>query len=159
MLKGPDGKFMHLPALPAAQSDIVILGRVVAAQSYVSPDGMGSYTEYTQHVERVLMNKPGRPIAVGDLVTLQRESGLLQYPDGHIEFDREWLGVGVPKRAGRYVLFIKLGSTPDVYPIVTGYRLQAGKVVEPLDEHFTDYNGLGEVLFLDRVTAAIGAGH
>jgi hypothetical protein len=154
-----DGKYTFMPDMPTAYSDAVVIAWVTGAQSYVAPDGKGSYTEYAALLTRVLMNKTSQPLAPQQQITLQRIQGLLQYPDGHLVFDRQAMGMGVPKKNGRYVFFLNWSPEGAVYKIRTGYRLAEGKVIEPLDDRgqFRIYTGLQEGLFVTRLIAAIGA--
>jgi hypothetical protein len=146
--------FWSLSALPVAQSDTVVLGRVFSAPSFVSPDGGTAYTEYGLNVERVFSST--RSIAVSEHLTLQRISGLLKFPDGKHQWSGLQAEMGVPQRAGRYVMFLHRNPETDTFTIVTGYRLQAGKVVEPLDRIFKEHTNLKESVFLEKVQTAIG---
>lgn len=146
--------WLGIPSLPVAQGETVVLGRVFSAQSFVSPDGGTAYTEYLLNVERVFSG--ARPIEIGEHLTLQRISGLLKFPDGKHQWASQQADLGTPERAGRYVMFLHRNPETDTFAIVTGYRLQAGKVVAPLDRIFKEHTNLKESVFLERVQAAIG---
>ena len=46
--------FYGLPALPTAQSDVVLIGIVVSADAFLSPDKSGVYSEYSVRIAEVL---------------------------------------------------------------------------------------------------------
>ncbi len=142
-----------LPNLPGLESDLVVVGWVISGQSYLSPDAKGAYTEYSFKVQSVVSNK-GSAVSANDTVTLTRTGGLLQFHDGRLQWEGVTAEVNIPKRNGRYLLFLQRDESLGVATILAGYRLLAGKVVEPLD-HFDTFKGMREAALVDRTKAAI----
>jgi len=142
-----------LPALPTAESDAVVTGRVVSANGYLSNDKTGAYSEFTIRIDRVFKDD-GR-LSAGSIVT-EREGADVQLPDGRI-IRYGIAGQGAPQMSGHYVLFLKYDGEAKVYSIITGYELNNGRVF-PLDtaiERFTAYENSDEKVFLNAVKSAV----
>jgi hypothetical protein len=156
-------------SIPSAQSSAVIVGKVTDAQAYVSEDKSNVYSEYTVQVEEVLKNDTKEPIAVGDLLTTEREGGRVRFPSGRIS-TLYISNQGVPQVGRRYVLFLgfnpyEVGTKKLTGPrgdmrrhILTGYELHAGKVFL-LDSaggrNFQEHKDKDETSFLDEIRRSI----
>lgn len=154
--------FRKMSALPAGQSDAVVIGRVTDAQSYLSEDKSGVYTEITVRVDDILKHDgsltPGTPLVA------QRVGGRVRFTSGVVQryrIDHQ----GMPRAGRRYVLFLKKMGDEEVYTILTGYELRGGRV-HPVDgvvqsgegselPQFVPYKDADEVNFLAAVRDAI----
>lgn len=144
-----------LPALPAAQSKVVVIGEVTDVQAHMSNDRNGVYSEFAVRVEEVLKNSTDTRLTSGATIALEREGGIVKHaPDQSRLYRIE--GQGFPRKGRRYVFFLNpAGSEPD-YAIVAGYELRDRKVVL-LDtvSQFRKYEGVDEATFLNAVREAI----
>jgi hypothetical protein len=154
--------FRKMPALPASQSDAVVIGRVTDAQSYLSEDKSGVYTEFTIRVDDILKHDgsltPGTPLVA------QRVGGRVRFASGIVQryrIDHQ----GMPRAGRRYVLFLKKTGDEEVYTILTGYELRGGRV-HPVDgvvtsgegselPQFVPYKDADEMSFLAAIRDAI----
>lgn len=146
-----------VPRIPAAQSDVVLVGAVKDANAYTSTDKNGVYSEFTLHVEDVLKKDTAQPLSPGESVTAERPGGRVRFPSGRVEWYRIALQ-SMPLVNHRYVLFLKR-LDKDSFSIITGYELRDGRVY-PLDHEATQfgfYAGTEEASFLEHVRAAITA--
>jgi hypothetical protein len=137
--------------LPAGASGLVVVGRVGDAQTFLSPDGRGVYTEYQVRVDEVLKDSAAS-VAAGDTIAVDRVGGRVRYPSGDIvTYAVE--GQGVLRGGRRYLLFLE--RTEENLSVMTGYELQ-GKKVRPLDhaQKFKKFEGVDEDAFLNQVRAA-----
>ena len=151
-------------ALPVAQSNAVIIGKVINAQAYLSEDKTSVYSEFTVQVEDVLKNDNNEPITAGDSIVTERQGGRVRLPSGSIS-NFYITGQNTPQIGHRYVLFLgynpydasnrSLTSPRDMSRhILTGYELRAGQVFL-LDgmggKNFQNYEGNDEATFLNEI--------
>jgi hypothetical protein len=145
---------LHLPALPAAQSNAVITGEILTSEAHLSNDKTGIYSEFTIRINEVLK---GADFGLhdGDTLTVDRSGGTVQYANGHKRL-YSIAGQNMPRLGGSYVLFITASQQGHNYHILTGYELAGGKV-SPLDESnsMSAYEGTDETSFLKAVHEAI----
>lgn len=146
--------YLYVPALPTAESEAVVLGKVVDAKGYVSSDKTGAYSEFTILIEEVFKNGR-RSLMPGSSVVAEREGAKVKLPDGRIVSHRI-ADQGTPQIDRRYVFFLKYNEQGEDYQILTGYELSKG-LVFPLDEaeHFGAYKNLDEDPFLNAVREAV----
>lgn len=144
-----------LPALPAAQSKVVVIGEVTDVQAHMSNDRGGVYSEFAVRVAEILKNSTDTQLTIGSAIVLEREGGIVKHaPDQSLVYRIE--GQGFPRKGQRYVFFLNpVGEEPD-YKIVAGYELRDNKVVL-LDtaSQFRMYAGVDETTFLNAVRDAI----
>jgi hypothetical protein len=144
-----------LPALPAAQSKVVVIGEVTDVQAHMSNDRNNVYSEFAVRVDEVLKNNTGTQLATGSAIALERQGGIVKHaPDNSIAYRIQ--GQGFPRKGRRYVFFLNpVGQELD-YTIVTGYELRGNKVIL-LDTSppFRVYEGVDEATFLNAVRNAI----
>lgn len=141
---------------PVADSDLIIVGKIIKRQPYLSENRSSIYTEFNLQPEEVLKNNSDSPVTANDMIVADREGGAIRMPDGRV---LRYLvdGVGsMPEVGKRYVLFLKRESIGQDYVIFCGYKLEGGKV-DPLEEisdrePYIDYP---EADFLDIIRAAI----
>ncbi len=146
---------VDFPPLPIKQSSVIIMGRVTAAQAYLSSDRTGVYSEFTIQVNEILKNENQVPLTCGSTITVERTGGRVRFPSGKVGFVRV-IGQGMPQVGQQYLLFLALNEQGD-FNILTGYELNAGQVL-PLDSgtpHFEVYEGWDESAFLNKVRNAV----
>lgn len=150
------------PAIPASQSDAVIVGEITDAKAYLSNDKSSVYSEFTLLPSEVLKDCASLKLTPNTPVIAERSGGRVRLPSGKILL-RGFSHKGMPRVGGRYVLFLKRNDEGQDFSIVTGYQLRAGRV-HPLDgvpegdyklPQFAAYEGADETSFLNDVRAAI----
>ena len=142
------------PKLPAAQSDVVVVGEITEANAFISADKSGVYSEFSLRVEETLKKDGGWVSSPGEVISVEREGGRVRYPSGRVE----WYYVSLkefPQVNRRYVLFLKR-TGEDSFSIVTGYELREGHAYA-LDSasQFRTLDGTDEAPFLQSVREAI----
>lgn len=144
--------YLYITALPAAESDLVVIGEVISANGYLSSDRTGAYSEFTVQVSDVLKSDGRQSVSS---IIAEREGADVQLPDGRI-IRYEIVYQGLPRTGRRYVLFLKYNDAGNDYTIVTGYELRKNRVF-PLDEPepFATYRKYAENAFLNAVREAI----
>ena len=145
-----------VPALPVAQSAVILSGKVTGARAHLSNDKTGIYSEFPVSVEEVLKNGTSAPLKAGTRVFLEREGGVIRYRNGK-KFKYEIAGYGVPRVGARYVFFLQSVGDEDSFQVITAYELQQGGKVFPLDYsgQFGPYTGMEQVTFIGQLKNAI----
>lgn len=154
-----DHWWVHLPALPIAQSDVVAVGFVTGNRAFLSNDKHAVYSEFYLQVEQTLKDG-AKSIKPGDAITTTRFGGIVRFPSGRRYVYQPSLQ-GWPVTGGRYVLFLRKNQSGD-FDIVTGYEFRHG-VAEPLDGvqgyrvalQLQKYAGTPEPVLLDEIKTAI----
>lgn len=144
-----------LPALPVAQSNVIVTGEMTTAEAYLSNDKTNVYSEFTLRVDEVLKNGSGELLTAGSSLEMEREGGRVRFPSGRVfwyAIERERM----PRAGRRYALFLKRDAPEQAFHLLTGYELRAGKVF-PLDSHpkFDVYNEADETTFLNKLRDVI----
>jgi hypothetical protein len=144
-----------LPALPVMQSNAVVIGEVIAAQAYLSPDQTGVYSEFNIQVEDVLKNDGLEGLAPACQIDLEREGGRVRFPSGRVHWysvDKE----NMPRVGRQYVFFLTRESQEQTFQILTAYEIRAAKVY-PLDDlpQFKSQSGRSESDFLTTLHALL----
>jgi len=144
--------YLYISALPAAESDLVLLGEVTTANGYISNDRTGAYSEFTIRVNDVFKDD-GR--LSSSLITAVREGADVQLPSGRI-IRYEIVYQGMPRIGQQYLFFLKYSEQGKDYSILTGYELRKNRVF-PLDEaeRFAAYKKYDESTLLNAVREAI----
>lgn len=152
------------PAIPAAKSDVVIIGEVTKAEAFLTEDKTSIYSEFAVKIGGVLKNSTFQAINTGDLITISRGGGGVRFPSRKVMY-RLFDGKPMPRVKGEYVFFLRYDNEAKDYPIITGYELIDGKVV-PLDGIQRDgqivdelashqsYTGMDKTDFLNLVQTA-----
>lgn len=122
---------VEYPALPVADSDVVLTGEVSEARAYLSNDKRGVYSEFMIRVCEVMKRDLQVPINQEDFVATERAGGRVRYPSGRVA-KVKFQGWGMPHQGRKYLLFLKWNSERENFTILTGYELRAGKIY-PLD--------------------------
>jgi len=158
-------QFARLPALPVAESNAIVLGKIIARNVILTDDKLGIYSEFSIQVTKVFKDDHGVP-GVGASLEVSRAGGAIRFPSGKIQ-QYTISNQGYPKQGGLYVLFLKRDDEGD-FSIVTGYDLSSPGVT-PLDGEdpqvnlpFSIYRGMAKDSFLnelqDAVTKTTGGG-
>jgi hypothetical protein len=151
----------QVPAIPSSQSDVILIGTVIASQANLSADKTGVYSEFGIHVEEVLKGI-GTTALNYPVVSVERFGGAVRFPSGVIQKYRT-SGQGMPREGRRYLLFLKKIDQDDDFSILTAYELRSEKIV-PLDGAsqqgnerlaFDSYKGIDVISFLRVVRGAI----
>ena len=138
------------PALPVAESEMVVVGTIGTAQALLSESKRNVFSEFTLTVEGILKSKI-RGVTQGSVLTIDRVGGHVKYPDGQTVLFRI-TGLNMPQVGGRYMLFLTSTHNKEDISILTGYQLTPNGAI-PLDElsQVADLAGVTEVEILQRV--------
>lgn len=156
---GADGMTGHdvepdTPALPSDQSRLVVVGRITSSKAFLSNEKKGIYTEYVVNVEQILKHDKGRRLKSGEILTVDRAGGVVNYPNGQRILYKN-AGRDLPEASGRFLLFLANDEPGNPnYKIVTAYRFKDGKVtaVDTKSEQVA-FNGRPEVDFISLVSS------
>jgi len=146
--------FFDLPALPVAQSDVILTADVLNSEGHLSNDKTGVYSEFNVQVDAVL--KGAVPtLSQTNLISITRLGGIVRYPSGHKE-RYSIASQNMPAIRKRYLFFLKATDDPEAYEIVTGYEIGPERGL-PLDDgaNFEAYSGTDSAVFLKTVCDAI----
>jgi hypothetical protein len=94
----------NFPALPLAESDLVVVGTIGGGQAHLSENKRNVFSEFTLIVEEVIKSKSSR-VSQGDVLTIDRIGGQVKYPNGQKVLYRI-AGLNMPQIASRYLLFL-----------------------------------------------------
>jgi hypothetical protein len=141
------------PSLPVVESSAIIVGEVIDAHAYLSPDRTAVYSEFTINVSQVVKDSDGTVIQNSSVI-VTRYGGRVQFPDGSIQllFNAHQ---GMPRLGRRYVLFLKRADQD--FDLLTGYELRAGRVF-PLDTgtpNFSAHENVNESDFIEQIQQKI----
>jgi hypothetical protein len=120
----------ELAEAPAAESDLVVEGKVTGAAAYLSGDRGAVYSEFTLRVTDVLKVAPGLAAAPGDTLVAERLGGRVRYPNGMV-VRYAVAGDGSPATGKKYLFFLSAAEGGG-YELVTAYEMRGG-VVRALD--------------------------
>jgi hypothetical protein len=163
---GPPSHAPVEPALPAAQSDVVLTGEIADAQAHLTEDKTGVYSEFTVLVEDVLKNSSPAPVSSGSPISALRAGGAVRFPSGKvIRYGQH--GKPLPRAGRRYVFFLRDNGDGGLdFTIITAYELRDGRVfpldgvnlvgaVEPAYAAYQQHKDAAEASFLGEVRDAI----
>ena len=128
-----------MPALPVAESDIVVVGTVGSGQAHLSDNKKNIFSEFTLIGEEVLKSKTFG-ITQGSVLTVDRLGGHVIYPNGQKVLYRIH-GVNMPQTGSRYLFFLTSKHNKEDLSILTGYELTEKGAV-PLDEELAEVAAL-----------------
>jgi len=148
VVQSPEGYF-SFPALPVAESDVVLVAVVSSSEAHLSASKKGVFSEFNLTVESVLKTS-SQDIKEGSVITADRIGGYVKYPNGQQVLIRV-IGVNMPQVGSRYLLFLRAKWKPDLI-IMTGYELTSEGIV-PLDltGQFLNLGGITETELQKRV--------
>ena len=143
---------IDLPPLPISESDLIVLGKVVAAQAHLSSDRAGVYSEFTINVEKTFKNTD---LPIGDSLTLEREGGVVRFSAGRL-LPYRINGQRLPRSLREYTFFLKRNQQGEDYHIVTAYEILRGRII-PLDEseQFQVFQGIEAEQFFKTLQDAV----
>jgi hypothetical protein len=157
------------PAIPAVESDVVVVGEVTSAQAYLSNDKTSVYSEFTVRVADVLKNGGSESLYFGAQIVAERAGGRVRFPSGKVLLRGAPYGKNMPRVGQRYIFFLKHNAEGQDYSIITAYELRSGRIF-PLDgspegdvksnqfAEYEKYAGLDETSFFNEVRSAIEKG-
>lgn len=146
-----------LPALPVAESDIVVVGTVGSGQAHLSENKRIIFSEFTFIVEEVLKSKTSG-IGQGSVLTVDRLGGHVMYPNGQKVLYRLH-GMNMPQIGSRYLFFLTSTHNKEDLSILAGYELTEKGAI-PLDPELPDVGalkGVSERDILQRVRRLIAS--
>jgi hypothetical protein len=145
----------NIPPLPVSKSGLIITGEVLTSQAYLSNDKSGVYTELTIRVQEVIKNSLPVRVNKRDLITVEREGGIVRYSNGHQRL-HQLAEEGMPTVARQYVLFLRDMEQGEDYYLLTGYELSPTGVV-PVDDsqQFKAYEGYDTEALMSAIRSAI----
>jgi hypothetical protein len=146
--------YLYVAALPTAESDAVVLGKVIDAKGYLSSDKTGAYSEFTVLIDKVFKFSDSS-LVPGVSIIAEREGASVRLPNGRV-IRYEIAYQGMPQVGRQYVLFLKYEPQGDDYQILTGYEVRKGFVF-PLDDggHFAIYKNSNNETFFDGLREAL----
>lgn len=127
------------PALPVAESELVVVGTIGTGQAQVSENKKNVFSEFTLIVEEVLKSKDSG-VVQGSVLTVDRIGGHVKYPNGQKVLYRV-LGMNMPQTGSRYLLFLTSKHNKADLFILTGYELTEDGAA-PLDEELPQVRSL-----------------
>lgn len=144
-----------IPAIPVAESEIVIIGEVLNAGAHLSNNKENVYSEFTVRIEELLKGNKSNKITQDSSITIDRFGGAVQYPNGQKLFYNV-VGKDLPQIGRRYVLFLTNREQSPNFNILTGYELEGSRVY-PLDngDHFEKFEGMDEKDFIITVRKTV----
>ncbi len=117
--------------LPVAKSDLIIVGRVVSGEAFLSENESAVYSEFHVRTEDVLRATARSGIARETTITAIRWGGMLELPSGRV-VRVEQANERLPHLGGRYLMFLDYERPFDGYRIITAYSLE-GNQAQTLD--------------------------
>lgn len=154
-------------ALPIAESDVVLLGKIIDSTAFLSNNKNSVYSEFKIEIERIFKNSSNAPIEEQKYLRAERDGGIVIFPNGF----KTWYfvsGQSMPSTGERYLFFLTHDfplygdQDKDLY-LLTAYDLKDG-IVHPLDfasggTHpiATKYRGKDEPTLLAEVEKALKA--
>lgn len=143
------------PALPVAQSSLILLGDVLDSQAHLSNDKGGVYTDLTIRISEVIKNDERVALAQGSGISVLREGGIVRYSNGHQRL-YHMAEEGMPRTARKYVLFLCAIKQSQDYELLTAYEISAaGILAVDLSRRFKAYDGYDLNVFLDIIRTAM----
>lgn len=142
-----------------AGSQVIIIGEVLNAEAHMSNNKGGVYSEFSVRVDEILKNNGINQIAQGSVITMDREGGVVRYPNGQKVFYTV-AGKGMPRVGNHYILFLTNADQSINYNILTAYELKNSDV-NPLDRatRFENFEGINAAAFITIIRQAIAQNH
>jgi hypothetical protein len=114
------------PLFPIAESSLIVVGRIMKANAFLSNDVGSIYTEFSIGIEEVLMNSETGKKKSKNLIA-DREGGVVIYPNGQrILYQNSDLAL--PQIGNEYVLFLTKDRVSSNYLILRSYELNASGI-------------------------------
>lgn len=123
---------LRTDVLPVAESDYIVVGKVLDARAYLSNDKSGVYSEFAVRIEKVIMGATP-DVAPGSVIETEREGGRVRFSADDID-QYEIAGVGLPRPGRKYIFFLKsVGGEQGYYSIITAFEVHGNRIY-PLDK-------------------------
>jgi hypothetical protein len=153
-----------MPEMPAAESDLIVVGTVESVESFLTENRGAVYTEFTIRLSEVISNNTGLKFepgnsdesSLGARLSVLTPGGRMKGPDGQ-GLIHEVKGIGEPLSKDRkYLLFLRTRRSAQCGLVVKAWDLTDGKA-KPLsledwnraNQKISLYSGLPEAQFLD----------
>lgn len=115
--------------IPADESAVVVVGRVIKVQPYLSSDRSRIYTEITISVEDFLKRNEQNRVTANKTVVIDRLGGSLELKTGqNVRDDIQIDNLGNLKLDKRYVVFAQAINDGNDLSLIKSYELVDGKV-------------------------------
>jgi hypothetical protein len=128
------GRFTEEPApavIPTEDSDLIVVGKVLDLTTHLANDKGSVYSEFKVKVDQILKNGVAVEIKPSEVITVDREGGLVRYPNGQFVLYEDSVEK-LPEAGREYLLFLKGDRISENYQILTGYELKESSTI-PLD--------------------------
>jgi hypothetical protein len=139
------------PIIPADESDLVIVGKIIDVSAHLSNDRQGVYSEFVIQADKILKNDISKEVEQGKLVTADRAGGFVRYPNGQKVIYRN-SERGLPYVGNEYVFFLTKDKISPNYQILTLYELKDAEIIQ-LDygRNFEDFKKSNKQDFIESV--------
>lgn len=143
----------EVPDLPVKQSSVILVGRVIDAEAFLSTDKTSIYSEFKVEVETAFKNTASQPLYH---IVVDRLGGAVRFPSGRIQRFNFFRGQRMPQIGRRYILFLNHQMSGQDPSILTGYELSEGQILA-LDNlpPYSNYNQWSESKFLKLLEETI----
>lgn len=139
--------------IPFTESKLVVVGKIVTANAYLSNEKKGIYSEFSVDIETILKKDGKKDLKSGKTISMDRAGGVVRYSTGQKMLYMN-AGQKMPNVNQRYLLFLDTDDEQNPnYKLLTGYKLENGKVTS-LDSPniFGKYDGMSEKEFINLVS-------
>ena len=146
--------YLTVPAIPVKESELIVIGKVLAAAAHLSNNKKTVYSEFTVQIDEILRDTTGNIKKEGS-VTVDREGGFVEYKNGLRRFHA--IGaLSMPQVGGKYILFLRNRDKGPNYEIINGYELKDDGVrVLTHSPETISYFGMDQTVLLSRVRKAL----
>jgi hypothetical protein len=115
--------------IPAAESALVVIGRVIKVQPYLASDRSRIYTEITIAVDDLLKQDQDNRVSATKTAVIDRLGGALKLKTGRIVRDEVQIdNLGDLQLGRRYVVFARAINDGNDISLIKSYELVDGKV-------------------------------
>jgi hypothetical protein len=140
----------------------LIVGTVVAGQSYLSNDKRNIYSEFKITLQEII-KASAKSLSVGQSIDVERSGGSIRLPSGKI-LRRGVLAESMPQMGKRYIFLLQYKEDTDSFLLKTGYQLEGDHVYcldddqknvtlnQPLKEY-----GTNESQLIERMKKSVSA--
>lgn len=115
-----------LPALPVAESQAVVLAKVIDAGARFTSDRAVVYSEFELRIYEAFKDSD-RTLTPNASMTVTRSGGRVRFPSGHITL-QAIAGQNMPRVGQTYMFFLTRENKGEDFHILTAYKLQEGRV-------------------------------
>lgn len=145
--------YLDFPALPVANSDIILIGVVGETRAHLSENKRNVFSELSVAVDTVLKTS-SQQVRQGSVVSVNRMGGFVRYPSGQAVLYRR-AGMHIPKIGGRYLFFLNSLNKHD-YGILTAYELtETGVVALDMSSQFFALESKSETEVLNELRSLL----